>query len=109
LDVDAAEEDAVLGADAGDEGAGGAGARSGGGVAVEKDAACCCEPHGGGVETRAAPEQAGDEDLRTAMEVNARSATEREGEQEELRESHELTSNATETAVGRRRRRHGRR
>jgi hypothetical protein len=101
LDVDAAEEDTVLGADAGDEGAGGADARGGAGVAVEKDAACRCEQHGGGVETKAALERAGDEDLRTVIEVNARSATEREGEQEELRDAHELTGNATESADGR--------
>jgi hypothetical protein len=56
LDVDAADEDAVLGADAGDEGAGGAGAWSGAGIVVEKDAACRCEPHGGGVETKGAPD-----------------------------------------------------
>jgi hypothetical protein len=33
---------------------------------AEEDAACRCEPNGGGVETKAAPERAGDEDLRTA-------------------------------------------
>jgi hypothetical protein len=27
---------------------------------AEEDAACCCEPNGGGVETKAAPERAGD-------------------------------------------------
>jgi hypothetical protein len=37
------------------------------------------------------------------MEVNTHSVTEREGEQEELREAHELTSNATDSADGRRR------
>jgi hypothetical protein len=42
------------------------GARAG--VVVEKDAACRCEPHGGGGETKAAPERAGNEDLRTAMD-----------------------------------------
>jgi hypothetical protein len=35
---------------------------------VAEGAACCYEPNGGGIETKGAPERAGDEDLRTAMD-----------------------------------------